>query len=134
MGMRRSLALALLATAAVAAPAQAVGDGTYKGTIDGDSAPVKVKVKNGKLVSFVASIYASCGLENFLITVAYPPAGSERKKAKIRNNRFKVVFQGDPEIEDDRRTVKGRFSGNKVTGSIKVEGICSADGTYTARR
>ncbi len=132
--MTRSLVLALLASAAVAAPAQAVSDGTYKGTIDKDTAPVKVKVKNGKVVSFVASIYASCGLENFLITVAFPPAGSEGKKAKITGNRFKVVFQGDPEIEDDKRTVTGRFSGNKVTGSIKVEGICSADGTYTAKR
>jgi hypothetical protein len=134
MGMVRTSALALLLAAALAPTAHAVTDGAYRGTIDDDTAPVTVKVANGKLKKFKASIYASCGLDNFLITVAYPPAHQRGRTAPIRNNRFKVVFTGDPTVEDDKRTVTGRFTGAKVKGSIKVEGLCSADGTYTARR
>ena len=132
--MKRALAVALVLTAVASATALAVTNGTYKGTIDGDTAPVTVKVKNGRLAKFNASIYASCGLDNFLITVAYPPAHQRGKTAPIKNNRFKVVFTGDPSVEDDKRTVTGRFVRNKVKGSIKVEGVCSADGTYTAKR
>jgi len=61
--------VALLIAALAVPAALAAGDGTYRGTIDGDGPPVKVKVANGK-----------------------------------------------------------------VTGTIKVEGPCSTDGTYTARR
>lgn len=132
--MLRMLALALLMLAVAAPSAHAVADGVYRGTIDGDTAPVVAKVRNGKLKKFTASIYASCGLDNFLITVAYPPAHQRGRTAAIKHNRFKVVFTGDPTVEDDRRTVTGRFSGAKLRGTIKVEGICSADGTYTARR
>jgi len=66
--------------------------------------------------------------------VAYPPAGRKGAKAPIRNNRFKVVFKGSPDVEDDKRTVTGKFKGSKVTGTIKVEGVCSGGGNYSARR
>lgn len=131
-----SLALASLVAAMLLAPAAlGAGNGTYKGNVDGDeSAEVTVKVKDGKVTKFVANVYASCGYENFIITVAYPPVGMQGAKAKIANNKFKVVFKGSPDVEDDKRTVTGTFAGKRVTGSIEVEGLCSADVTYTAKR
>lgn len=135
--LRLTLALigALAAAALLAPSAGAVGNGTYKGSVDGDtSAEVKVTVKDGRVTKFVAYVYASCGYENFITTVAYPPAGRKGASAKIKGGKFKVVFKGSPDVEDDKRTVKGTFSGGKVTGSILVEGLCSADVTYTARR
>lgn len=136
MTLLRRLLIAALAVAAVAAPvAFAAGDGKYKGHVKGDkSAEVTVKVKDNRVTKFVGNVYASCGLSNFIITVAYPPAGMKGASAKIKNGKFKVVFKGSPDVEDDKRTVKGTFSGSKVSGSIKVEGLCSADDEYTAKR
>lgn len=128
LGATAALAL-LLPTAALAAK-----NGTYKGNVDGDeSATVAVKVKDGKVTKVVANVYASCGLENFIITVAFPPVGRKGATGKISGNKFKVVFKGSPDVEDDKRTVSGTFSGSKVTGSIVVEGLCSADVDYTAK-
>ena len=134
MRLRRSLLL-LAMTAAVAAPvALAAGNGTYKGKVKGGGDKITLKVKKNRLTSFKGSIYASCGTQNFIITVAYPPAGKRGQTAKIANNRFKVVFRGSPDVEDDKRTVTGKFNGAKVSGKIKVEGPCSADGAYSAKR
>ena len=136
MTLLRRLLIACLAVAAVAAPvAFAAGDGKYKGHVKGDeSAKVTVKVKDNRVTSFVGNVYASCGLSNFIITVAYPPVGMKGASAKIKDGKFKVVFKGSPDVEDDKRTVKGTFNGSKVSGSIKVEGLCSADDEYTAKR
>ncbi len=86
------------------------------------------------MIKFTASIQASCGLDNFPITVAYPPAGQRGKSAKITKGLFQAVFKGAPDIEDDKRTIKGTFDGAKVSGTVKVEGLCSASGRYSARR
>jgi hypothetical protein len=127
-------AAALVLAGALAAPtAQAAGDGTYKGKITGNT-PVTVKVKNNRVTKFTTSLYASCGLSNFMITVAFPPAGQPGRTAKITDGSFRAVFKGSPDVEDDRRTIRGTFTGAKVTGSVKVRGICSADGKYSARR
>ncbi|HZI91617.1 MAG TPA: hypothetical protein VFD31_08320 [Thermoleophilaceae bacterium] len=129
----RRVLILLALPAAIATPvALAAGNGGYKGKVSGDQA-MSLKVKNNRLTSFKASIYASCGYQNFNITVAYPPAGKRGQTAKIRNNRFKVVFKGDPSV-DDKRTVTGTFRGSKVSGRINVEGTCSAKGTYSAKR
>jgi len=136
MTLLRRLLIAALAVAAVAAPvALAAGDGKYTGHVKGDkSAKVTVKVKDNRVTKFVGNVYASCGLSNFIITVAYPPVGMKGASAKIKDGKFKVVFKGSPDVEDDKRTVKGTFNGSKVSGTIKVEGLCSADDEYTAKR
>jgi hypothetical protein len=131
----RTALVLIAACGALAAPsALAASAGTYKGKIRGGGNDVRVKVKNNRVVKFTASIYASCGLSNFNITVAYPPAGQAGKSAKISNGKFKAVFRGSPDVEDDRRTIKGTFNGSKVSGTIKVEGPCSSDGKYSAKR
>lgn len=130
----RSLAVLALVGALCAPGAGAASSGTYKGKIKGGGSPVKVVVKKNRVTKFTASVYASCGLSNFLITVAYPPAGQKGKSAKIKNGKFKAVFRGSPDVEDDRRTIKGTFKGAKVTGSVKVRGLCSADALYSAKR
>jgi uncharacterized protein with FMN-binding domain len=136
MTLLRRLLIACLVVAAATAPvALAAADGKYKGHVKGDeSAKVTVKVKDNRVTSFVGNVYASCGSSNFIITVAYPPAGMKGASAKIKDGKFKVVFKGSPDVEDDKRTVKGTFNGGKVSGSIKVEGLCSADDQYTAKR
>jgi len=126
-----ALLFGLGAAIAVAAP-----NGTYKGKTKGET-EVKVKVKNNRITKFESSVYASCGLSNFIITFAYPPAGQKGKSTKIKGNgSFKVVFKGDPDVSfnDDKRTLKGKFKGGKVSGSMKVEGLCSADTTYRAKK
>jgi len=134
MRLTRHLLLVLFACAVVAVPvALAAVSGTYRGKIKGNT-DVTVKVKNNRVIKFTTSIYASCGLQNFIITVAYPPAGQKGKSARIRDGKFKVVFRGSPDVEDDKRTVKGTFTGSKVRGTVKVEGLCSAAGDYSARR
>jgi len=133
--MRRfSSSLALLAACALLVPAAAAAPGgTYKGKIKGGGTAVKLKVKGNRVTSFTTSVYASCGLSNFLITVAYPPAGQKGRSAKIRNGKFKAVFRGSPDVEDDKRTIKGTFNASKVTGSVKVQGPCSASDKYSAK-
>jgi hypothetical protein len=132
----RTLLAGLALLAALTAPlALAAGNGTYKGTVKGDkSLAVTVKVKNDRVTKFVGTVYASCGYTNLLITVAYPPAGKRGASAKIKDGRFRVVFKGSPDVEDDKRTVTGRFSGKSVSGAMKVEGLCSAEAKYSAKR
>lgn len=137
MTLLRRLVIACLATAAVAAPvALAAGNGKYKGSVKGDeSQDVVVKVKDNRVTKFVGHVYGSCGYTNLMLTVAYPPAGAKKgTSAKIKNGKFKVVFKGSPDAEDDKRTVKGTFNGKKVSGKIKVEGLCSVDKQYSAKR
>lgn len=136
MPLLRRLLIACLVVSAVAAPvAFAAGDGKYKGHVKGDeSAKVTVRVKDDRVTSFTANVYASCGLSNLIITVAYPPVGMKGASAKIRDGKFSATFKGSPDVEDDKRTIKGTFKGGKVSGSIEVEGLCSADERYSAKR
>ena len=94
MRLTRHLLLVLFVCAVVAVPvALAAVSGTYKGKIKGNT-DVTVKVKNNRVTKFTTSIYASCGLSNFIITVAYPPAG---QKGEVG--------------EDQERQVQGRVQG-----------------------
>lgn len=129
--------LVLAAFGVIAAPpATAAPNGTYKGQTAGES-DVKIKVKKNRVVMFESSLYAACGYDSFIITFAYPPAGKKGASTKIKaNGSFKVVFNGSQRasFNDNKRTLKGKFKGGKVTGSIKVEGICSGDTTFTAKK
>jgi hypothetical protein len=109
---------------------------TYRGRTEGRSA-VTVKVRAGRVTSFKASVYASCGLSNLLIAIAYPPSGRRGASAAIRDGAFRVSYQSDPTLdpEDDRRTIAGRVGrGGRLSGTIVVRGLCSADETWSARR
>lgn len=137
--MRRPLAL--LAALALLAPAAALGARrpatvVYRGKTGG-RANVTVKVRAGRVTSFKASVYASCGLSNLLITIAYPPSGRRGASTPIRNGAFRVTYKSDPTLdpEDDRRTIAGRVGrGGRLSGTIVVRGLCSADETWSARR
>lgn len=137
--MRRLLAplvaLALLAPGgALAATRPATV--TYRGRTAGRSA-VTVKVRAGRVTSFKASVYASCGSTNLLVTVAYPPVARRGASAPIRDGAFRVTYRSDPTLdpEDDRRTIAGRLArGGRLTGTIRIRGLCSADDTWSARR
>ena len=61
--------------------------------------------------------------------MAYPPAGAQEGDLgeDRKSGKFKVVFKGSPDVEDDKRTVTGTFDGKKVSGKIKVEGLCSVE-------
>ena len=129
--------LATTVLALFAAPhAFAVEDGTYAGTEVPGGHNVSLKVKNDKVVRFTATVDAVCGSYELSLTVAYPPTGSLGEKAKIRNKRFKASFKSDPSLpaDEDKRTISGTFTGSKVEGKIKVSGLCSYEGPYSARR
>lgn len=139
MPLRRRLpliaALAPLALAA-GAPAAVAPTVAYRGRTGGDE-PVTVKVRAGRVVSFKASVDASCGTSDLLLTIAYPPSGAASgTSAAIRDHAFRVTYRSDPSLdpEDDRRTLTGRFARGRVTGAVRVRGLCSADETYAARR
>ncbi len=137
MPTARRLLLTTTALALLAAPCSlAVDDGRYTGTEDAGTNKVSLKVKDDKVVKFSAKVNASCGSDDLLITVAYPPTGQRGAKAKIRNKAFKATFKSDPSLtpDEDRRTITGRFTGSKVAGAIEVSGLCSYEGAYSARR
>ena len=96
-----------------------------------------VKVSGGRVTSFKASVSAACGTSTLLLTIAYPPTGRRGASAPIRNGAFRVTYRSDPNLApaDDRRTLTGRLGrGGRLTGTIAVRGLCSADETYSARR
>jgi hypothetical protein len=139
MRLRRLLvlltALALLAPATASA-ARAPPTVVYRGKT-ADRADVTVKIRAGRVTSFKASVYASCGSSNLLIMVAYPPSGRRGASVAIRNGAFRATFKSDPTLdpEDDRRTIAGRVGrGGRLSGTIRVRGLCSADETWSARR
>ncbi len=130
------MSVALAALMLAAPTARAAPNGAYKGETDGDVA-VKLKVKKNRIVDFETSVYASCYSGSYLITFAFPPAHQPKARTKIKGNgTFRVVFKGDPDVSfnDDKRTLKGRFKGGKVSGTLKVQGLCSAEAAFTATR
>jgi hypothetical protein len=130
--MAATILLALLATPS---SALAVKDGRYTGTAKpGDH--VSLKVANDKVVKFKATVSALCGSSQLSLTVAYPPAGDLGAKARIRHRSFRETFRSDPSLplNQDKRTISGTFARSKVEGKIKISGLCSYEGTYTARR
>jgi hypothetical protein len=138
--MRGRLALLLTAPAlllpAGALAARAAPTTTYRGRTGSDVA-VTVKVRDGRMTSFKTSVHASCGSTNLSITVAYPPSGRRGASAPIRNGSFSVTYRSDPTLDpdDDRRTLTGRLGrGGRLSGTIRVAGLCSAEETYSARR
>jgi hypothetical protein len=138
--MRRRLLLPLAALAlfvpAAALAARAAPLATYRGRTGGN-APVTVKIKGGRVISFKTSVAASCGSSNLSITVAYPPSGRRGASAPIRNGAFSITYRSDPTLapEDDRRTLTGRLGrGGRLSGTIRIAGLCTADQTYSARR
>jgi len=119
------------ATFAVAAPS-----GTFKGKTKGET-DVKIKVKNNRITKFESSMYVTCYTGGLIFSYAFPPAGQKGKTIKIKGDgSFKVVFKADPRVSlnDDKRTLKGKFKGGKVSGSMKLEGLCEGDTTFKAHK
>ena len=116
--MRRLLLLPglllLLAPAAFAA-----GDGKYKGETKG-GVDLTLKVKKNKVVKFTTSVYATCPGGGMLTTVALPKG----KKPKIKKGKFKLSYKPVKGVEQTN-TIKGKFKGSKVSGTISLEGVCS---------
>src|SRR3712207_1604348 len=113
------------ACAAFALLVPAAGATTYTGTITDSADAVTVKVKHGRLVKFATATYASGGLDNRLTTIAYPPKKGRSVRVKADGS-FKAVFSAVDDLDKDKRVVKGRVKGGRVTGSFSVKGLCSA--------
>lgn len=115
--------------------ASAAKDGKYVGKDEGE-AKVVLKVKNDRVVYFSGSPWTYCGGDyGWLSTFAYPPAGKKGAKIKIKKSGlFAAVFKGSPDISyaDDNRLLSGTFQGRKVKGSMKIQGLCSADSKFKA--
>lgn len=130
------MAAMLVAGWVSAGDADAARNGTYRG-VDQGKAKVVLKVKAGRITRFTGTPLTSCGSAGtWLSTFAFPPSG--RKGARIRikgSGRFATVFKGTPGIsfEDDNRTLSGKFKGRRVTGFMKIQGLCSAFTKFSAR-
>lgn len=97
-----------------AAPA-AVSTGSYKGKIAYQGYDIKFKVKAGKVTNISARMLADCDgdgySENFLIA----PKGSWKiKGSSFSGKKTDTVSHSKATVE-----FKGKFSGGKVTGSIR---------------
>ena len=126
-----ALLLGFGATGAAAGPS-----GTYTGKTKGET-DVRIKVKNNRITKFESSMYVTCYTGGLIFSYAFPPAGQKGKTIKIKGDgSFKVVFKADPRVSlnDDKRTLKGKFKGGKVSGSMKLEGLCEGDTTFKAHK
>ncbi|HEY5977520.1 MAG TPA: hypothetical protein VIT85_06655 [Solirubrobacterales bacterium] len=139
MSLLRKIVSVCALTAVLVAATAAFGaeNGLYRGSVVGDSGQdLRVKVKNGRVVKFLANVDASCGFADLTISVVYPPVGApENSSIRIRGNgKFKATFVGNPEVPDDIRTIAGKFNGRNVNGTIKVVGPCTSEDRYRASR
>jgi hypothetical protein len=119
-----------------AGDADAARNGTYRG-VDQGRAKVVLKVRSNRITYFTGSPLTTCGTAGtWLSTFAFPPSGRKGARIRIRGNgSFAVVFKGTPGISfaDDNRTLSGRFRGGRVSGFMKIQGLCSAFSKFSAR-
>ena len=117
-----AIAALLLPAVALAAP-----EGTYKGTVVGDSGKVKFKVDGSKVKKFeIDGVYADCYGGGQLMTVFVP-------SAKIKSNSFKTTYIPDQE-SDFMVTLEGEFKGSKASGTVLGEGVCGYEEEWTAKK
>lgn len=141
--MRRSLALLVVLTAAVAAPAAAAeAAGTYKGratSMDRDFkyGNVTMKVRGGKVTSLVIKAVTTTGCGGFM-DVVFAPKDSETQivkgSARVRNRRFSVTYRPVKSIESQVTTISARVTRSKVTGTFRSGDLCGNEGRFTARK
>ena len=147
-GMRTSSGWIALAVAAalVAAPAAAAAvPGAYEGKLyssEGTGAvkgsKVTFKVRSGKVRNFRAKGGTSTCLSIIGGTrLTFYPLSFEVPSAAIRNNRIdkRYVVRRDGE-KLATNTLKGRFDGRRVSGTLAQDGpsSCAADYRWRARR
>jgi hypothetical protein len=141
--MRRLLIpLALLTLSVAPATAAAVPAGTYKGratNMDRDFryGKVRVVVRNDRIRRVLIESVTTSGCGGFM-SVVFAPSDPELKilegSTRIRNGRFFVKYQPEPSVEDQTTTMRGRFSGGRVTGTFSSGDLCENEGRFTARR
>jgi len=117
--------------AATAAP-----NGTYRGETSGER-NVKLRVERNRIMSFASSLQATCYTGDRVERFVYPPRGRRSSAGRLKaDGSFVIVFKGNPDVSfnDDKRVLKGKFSGGRVTGTMRLRGLCSADITFSAKR
>ena len=106
-----SAAFILLAGAAPAA----VSSGSYKGKIAYQGYDIKFKVKGGKVTNISARMLQDCDRDGFSETFLIAPKGSW----KIKGSKFSGKKTDTYGHSKATVVFKGKFSGGKVTGSIR---------------
>jgi hypothetical protein len=104
-------AFMLLASAAPAA----VSNGSYKGKIAYQGYDIKFKVKGGKVTDISARMLADCDRDGYSENFLIAPKGSW----KIKGNSFSGKKTDTYGQSKATVVFKGKFSGGKVTGSIR---------------
>jgi hypothetical protein len=123
----RKLSLLLCAALVIPAVALAVSEGKYKGTVVDDSGKVSFKVDGDKVKKFeIDGVYADCEGGGQLISVFVP-------KAKIKGKTFEARYIPDP-TADFQVTLKGKFKGQKASGTVLGEGVCGYEEEWTAKK
>ena len=142
---RTTLALlAVLSMVAAVPAADAATSVTYKGKAkslvdDFSYGPVTV-ARRGERVKRVKieAVTATCPFGTTNRTIVFNPADSGIKilsgSNRIRSGRMSVTYLPDETVEDQRTTLKLRFSGSRVTGTFSETDICVDAGKFTAKR
>ena len=115
-----SAAFALLATASPAA----VSSGSYKGKIKFQGYEIKFKVKGRKISNITARMLTECDGDGAYETFLIAPKGSWTIKGSSFSGKKTDTYG------QSKATVvfKGKFSGGKVTGSIREYDYVSGNG------
>ena len=124
--MRRLILIALVALA-VPALALAAKEGKYKGKVVGDpSGDVTFKVVGNKVKKFkIDSVTATC-YPLTAVTVYVP-------SAKIKDNKFSRNYKPLPD-DDHVIKLRGKFDGQKATGTVKGGPNCVYEEKWKASR
>jgi hypothetical protein len=105
---------AIFALLAASSPA-AVSSGNYKGKIKFQGYEIKFKVKGDKISNISARMLTECDGDGSYETFLIAPKGSW----KIKGNRFSGKKTDTYGQSKATVVFKGKFSGGKVTGSIR---------------
>ena len=121
----------LLLVAAMMIPLGASADSNWRGTSTNltgnfNYGPVTFKVSGNKIVKFKIEGVTTSGCGGYK-NVLVPRITIKKNKT------FSVVYTPIPGI-DDKVRVKGKFNGNKVTGTFSEGPLCSNAGKFRATR
>ena len=139
---RIAIVLALVATAALAAPANAGPTVTYRGqarSLESDFryGKVRITVRDNRVRRIVIESVTTTGCGGFM-NVVFAPSDPDLEivsgSTRIRGGRFSVKYRPTKDVEDQTTQIRARITRRSATGTFKSGDLCENAGRFTARR
>ena len=139
---RIAITLALVAAAALAAPAAAGPSVTYKGqarSTDSDFryGKVRIVVRDRRVTRIVIESVTTTGCGGFM-NVVFAPSDRDLQivsgSVRVRNGRFAVKYRPTKDVEDQTTEIRARITSRSATGTFESGDLCVNAGRFTARR